>query len=304
MRKGLLFGLALFALALLIQAPAVQGAVINSYMAPGVINQLQDFDAERLLDSTGAPKPLVAGQKLIQVGDYIEAIVKFDTINSTNIPATLGASYQLTGYSKVQVLALNPTATPGLYNIIMGPGIDRDGDLVNETCIELYENTNVVAATAFDVTVDPDLGGIARATSGNLIATLGFGQAAGVLPPSNDDFWVALNAPQDISVFKTTAAGGTFHFGLTVLLNPGLLPIDTELLGGGVTVLAGLGGTTHDVAGNGSLKMVTYDMHSDWDAQTDTLAVFKVVPEPASVVVWTMLAGIALGLVYRRRSAK
>ena len=133
--------------------------------------------------------------------------------------------------------------------------------------------------------------GIARATSGELVLELALSAA--------DDFWTAVNSPADITVFADpgNTQGGDFQFGLTQ--TGGSLTVVTN----GVQDTSAFGpGTFHDVVGNGQLKNLTGTENADWDVVTNTLFQFTVsnVPEPVSVLVWTVLVGLGHCALCRR----
>jgi hypothetical protein len=277
-------------------------AVLNSLLVDG-LNTIQDTDYERLIKGvnpiTGAPN-IGTG---LEVGDFLEAIVRFETINTLGVLdqiAATGGLYELTAYSRIQVAAITPTANPFLFDFSFTNGIDAN------TAVILYEDDANGGFTTFNGVVDPATG-IARVTDGTLLATIGINVA-------NGDFWEAYDAPTNISVFQNPAAdpalqGGDFYFGLSLVTNPAGVNILTEANGGGVATNAGGNhavSSIHDFVGNGSLKVPETAINAGWDAQTDTTFNFvatSVVPEPASMLVWAGigLAGAVGGVIRRRR---
>ena len=277
------FGLAVAA------AGHTEAALINGAFDPGV-NQIQDTNYERLIKDAAN----MGGAKIVEANDVFEGIVNFETVNGTGIGSGVlqfpgpGSSYQLTAYFKLKVLSVTETAPmSGLYDIVFGAGF-ADGS----TVIELYENTAVVAATAFDPS-DTAAGGIARATSGTLLSTIELDAMAG-------DYVVALSALKDLSLLPL-AGQGSFSYGLSLDTNPGGLSVSTVSQGGGV--LSEVSGLLHDFVGSGSLKKTSTGVHSDWMVQTDVTVNFMV-PEPASMTLFAIGALAVGGCGYRRRKQR
>lgn len=309
--RSLLVALTVLTLAASV-APARGAILANSLFIVGE-NQVQDTDYERLIKDPAN----TGGASIIEVGDILEAIVSFDTINGTIVknPFTgFGAFYELTAYSRIKVLGIGDADTngdgifdggdtnaDGLTNFTFGSGF---ADL--KTAIEVYEDFPTTALSVFDNTVSP-AAGIGRATDGTLALTLGF-DATKPSAATDPDFWVAFNAPLDISVFTTVGAdpalqGGDFFFGLSVLTNPGGVPYVDEAES--TAALTGFTGpmTDHDMVGNGSLSVPSSTTNAGWDAETNTKIFFQGVPEPSSLAIWSAVSCFGAAVVWRRRSA-
>jgi hypothetical protein len=202
----------------------------------------------------------------------------------------------------IKVLLLTDDGTDS--DTIAGNGI---GDFVftngfaDGTVIKMYEDGGYSPAsptTILNFLTGSGVGtDITNATDGTPVATLKI--AAGTT-----DFWQALAAPQDISLFKAvdTLAGGTFNFGLTVDSPPPDLAIALESNGFGISTTITGALTTHDVIGNGSLLEPDSAASAGWDTQSNAFLKFNAVPEPGTCVMWALL--MSCGLAFVRRTGR
>jgi len=137
---------------------------------------------------------------------------------------------------------------------------------------------------------------ITEVTNSSFVASFGLGEA--------DDFWQGRTPTGTLAtVFSAPSGSGqiSYEFGLSVLSNPGALPIVTN---GVVTGAPGHAGTAHDVNGDGSAFARSPGVNTGWDLSTNTNAVFltKNVPEPEVLAMLSM--GLLAGSFMQRRRSK
>lgn len=281
----------------LVAVPAVShAALINSLLIPGVVNEIQDTDAERIVDAQG--NVVTSGN--FQVGYQIQSILRFDTANAETIADTLSSPYKLTSYSELMIAAIQGVvtvsgvdipngaacqATDAKCTLIMAP----TGNLGAGVMANLYEGPS------FSQSIAPNLG-IAGVQSNTLITSVGIAKAT--------DFWFATisnaNPVNQIGVIgsATATAGqaGQFIFGLSVISNPGGLWYEPQQM-------TGTFGNLHDVIGNGSAYARTPGVNTGWLLSSNTLIQF-VVPEPGSLALVGALVVAAGVASTRRKQAK
>jgi hypothetical protein len=278
---------------------AFGSALVNQTLFVPGTNEFQDTDAERILRDGQA---ITSGN--FQVGDIIQTVLRFDTINSTGIIDLIDANggplpdfYQLTAYSEIKVgsivdvptLGAGSCLATGFCRLIFTP----TGNLSSANSFaDLYErDTDGGATNAFSLSVSPT-DAINRILAQTFIASVGLFDS--------DDFWYA-DTLLDIAAAAALAEGAPQQaagvFGLSVLANPGLLPVTANAIQSGAT------GTWHDVVGNVSAYQRSPGVNTGWLVSSNTsLAFTNEVPEPGTLaLVGLALAGMGVGAAKRRQ---
>jgi hypothetical protein len=252
--------------------------------------QIEDRDVERLIKGAGN-----VGGATLEVGDILEAVIRFDNISGSNIGLSdlddfVGNSeYELLGYSRIRVASITANGdAKGSVAITFDSGF-ADG----QTMVQLFEST--AAGNVYNEAIAP-AALIAAVTSQSLIASAGLVDA--------DDFWVAPFAAP--SVDATTLAAFNPGFGFALGLSVITADLDLKIANEALVTVNPLTGAvvTVDIVGSGNVKSRAPGVNTGWDASSDAVFQYHTVPEPASLAVWGMLATAGLGLsIARRRKA-
>jgi hypothetical protein len=280
-------------------AMSAQAATINNFLVGG-LNTLEDTNFDRILrpnavngdNGVGGFTVVTSGD--FQVGDILQAVLRFEQINISN--AASFAPYELFAYSELEVKAITATQIfPGIFANTLTFG--ATGNLGQDVLVSVYEDNTPLATYS---TADPDTT-IANILAKDAVATFGLIDA--------DDYWFAqvglgFGAPSANSItdLATLGNGGqafpiapTGNFGLSIITNTAGIPILEEQM-------VGLNGVSkHDVVGAVSGKVRQPGANTGWLIQTDTTLSFRV-PEPDSLaLIGVVLIGVA---AVSRRKAK
>jgi hypothetical protein len=252
-------------------ASVASASILGGVLTTG-LNTFNDKNREILIKDAANNDPLKA--ETLEVNDILLAVLFFDNFTNANGPSNVNdipGLAGLTAFSQIKVTSVTPVSG-AIYNFTF------DGAFSNGDAVQVFESSTLNDVN--DFSSGGVLGNIADATNGTPLFTLALSDS--------DDFWTA-NGPADLSFVANGDAEVTFKFGLSVNLNPALVPVLPD------AVFSLAEGSFHDVTGSGTVYNIDGPTNG-WAAASDTTIRFRAnpIPEPLSAIAWTVLAGVAL----------
>ena len=280
---------ALPVVALALASFSAQAATINTLFGPG-INNVQDQDVERVMRDTDndgvVDTHITAGD--VQVGDVIQTILRWDTVNSNTISDALPAPYQFLAYSELKIDSLTDIGG-GLFDYTFTA--TGSANMQNAmSLVDFYEGTPGLGL-GYNSGIDAATG-ISQVLAQTYLASAGFQEAF--------DFWTAV-APTDITALsgapQGSAQAGQGVLGLSLLANPGNLPVAN------LGIVSPISGLNHDFVGNTGVYAADIGVNPDWNFSSNSTFAFATqqVPAPATLALFG-LGFAGLGVKLRRKS--
>lgn len=276
--KAKIFGVAVFA-GMAFLPVASHAALINDMLNAG-LNTIQDSDAERVVDSEG--NVLSSGQYAI--GDAIQAVIRFDTVNAVSIGDAHPAPYQLTGVAYLPITSitvLNDMGDANPANDVIQVNFGNTGQIL----AAVFER--LAGDTSFLLAMDPNTAWDTILNEQTFVSYLGLGEA--------DDFWSATTV-NDISTIALAQGSGQVAAGVFGLSQMGgNLPLVPN------GILSPVDGNMHDIIGDASVYGRETGVNTGWQVSSNINASFTV-PEPGTLALLGLgLMGIGASSLRRRR---
>lgn len=281
------------AMATVLAGPAQASSLLNPFWLPDQ-NLMEDTDAERVLRANQSGGYDIISSGNLQVGDIIQSALRWDTINGNQVPGSENVqnfNYQFTALSELRIDSLvNLSQNFGVqqvngfdvYEITFGAA----NHLLGNSLVNLYETTD--SAEKWNPAADSPDAAISKILSQDFLASFGLN--------GDDDFWTStslVNINAIASIQKGTDGATAGRFGLSVISNPGALPIAAD------AILSTHDGNYHDIIGNTFVYAKESNVNGSWLVSSDTKAYFRV-PEPTSL----MLLGLGAMIMGRMRASK
>lgn len=259
------------------------------FLYPG-LTQLEDDNREYLVKGAGNTDPTMAG--IIQVGDSLRGVVKFQSI--LQIDAPFGSQSpilpELTGIFQTEVKSITAT-TPGFGNIVWGPSSAFTSVYGAGSMVALY-----TGGTTLDLNACPSIAACESAATdgggGLSWLTAGFADA--------DDQWSSINSNLNFGLVSTLGATtkvATINYALSLLTNNTGYLFNEVALDCGIGIFACAGDGKTDFVGSGD-ALGGRGLTNGYGARSDIDVLMNVVPEPGALA----LLGLGLaGLGFSRR---
>lgn len=267
----------------------------------------------------------VDGDGKLDVGDTLRGVVQLQNtsigINGSVLADLLegnaAGNPEITGIFEVEVLYKHSVGGD-IYNYVFGPhaGFATEFGLPTDTMIAFWTDPTFEYTATVDDTAKTagDVESVISDGSAWLAAGLSTSRldSADVFNPASldatgDGYWYATNADEDVVPGAGSFGTANFYYGLNVLPGFGLdsslfIPLtNTQQVVGGLSsdlnTFVGKGSASPNVAGSGN----TPGSIDKFDINSNDPAGVKVVPEPASMAVWSLLSLGGLALARRRR---
>lgn len=282
MRKAPVIFLAATMVVILAAGPAA-ASIATSNLFNGVVNKLEDTDYESYWDNSSTPNTV------LDVGDVLYGMWEVQKVTNTVTAASV------TNFPDwfTAVFALEVATKSGSYDWTFKAVSDADWNAVfatgTNTQLARSDSDSAILVFSDPDQINPTLGGSAQSAVGSVNGTalweFGF--------DSSGEYWSAASNFDDFTTVNINSTL-TYHAGLNVTHDYGatgwiLLPHD-YLFAGTDYQLQLTGGMEWPPTGN-------------FDFATDTDLYVYPVPEPASVLVWSLMLAVAGIAAWRKRRA-
>jgi hypothetical protein len=276
----------------------------------GVVNEIEDQDYETLASGNG--------DFVVEVGELVGGVIKFQLVRNTVTSATNDLQTSPDTFTAIFLIEVaTSTGEGGLdgdtdtltfipagqaaWDSVFGTGGSIDLGLgaspitiATGTMINVYEGISFSSA-------DESTGGGVGASAATFVSggtslwEFGFTGAGGTA--ATGEFWSTRGEDADVaSAVLTTDPVNRFSLNLTN--NPSGIPLDVHNFLG--TSGDAFFTTAVQLQGKGGFQSAA---GTDWPLSTDTNVYIVPVPEPASLIAWTMLLSIgSVVCLFRRRT--
>lgn len=272
---------------------AVPMSASASIWMGGVNNRIDFLNWEGLgVDTDGDGK--------LDVGDTLRGVLQAQDLAAglSGLPAVFligPGNPSLTGIFEIEVTKKTPAAG-GTFLFEFGPNsaFATRNSYSAGAMLVLYEEFGPTAQD-FSIASGTFLGAEATVTDGTLVGEWGF---TGVSP----GYWVS----QGIDTVAADGGSAEFFYGVNYLAGtsfaPGdIIPQTTPFINAGDPRWGGFTGLLNDMVGEGDITPMGADAVGVYNTFSEDPAMVNVIPEPASMITWSLLLGCALGFGWMRR---